>query len=193
MKKTDLDFVRRPRPLRVAGFTLLLLALLGLAALLHEYHQRTAELATLDAQLHRLTQVQRKAAAAVAVDNRTGQQLALELLLAQRVIEQLAMPWDTLFQTLETTLGDDVSLLGVVPDAEKMTLNINAEARSLTAMVAYQTRLADEALFQDVYISSHQTQQQDQQKPVRFLVSARWSTGAAPLAAQPEIRQQAAR
>ena len=76
MKKTDLDFVRRPRPLRVAGFTLLLLALLGLAALLHEYHQRTAELATLDAQLHRLTQVQRKAAAAVAVDNRTGQQRA---------------------------------------------------------------------------------------------------------------------
>jgi len=192
MKKTDLDFVRRPQLLRMAGVILLLLALLGLTALMYVYRQRTAELETLDAQLHRLTQMQRKATAAVAIGNRTSKQLALELLLAQRVIDQLAMPWDTLFQTLETTLGDDVSLLGVVPDAEKMTLNINGEARSLTAMVAYQTRLADDALFQDVYISSHQTQQQDQQKPVRFLVSARWLTGAAPLAKPLEAQQQAA-
>lgn len=192
MRKTDLDFIRRPRPLRVAGVMLLLLSLLGLATLIVEYRQRTAELAALDAQLHRSMQLQRKAAAAVAVDNRSSKQLALELLLAQRVIDQLAMPWDTLFQTLETTLGDDVSLLGVVPDAEKMTLTINAEARTLAAMVAYQTRLADEALFQDVYISSHQTQQQDQQKPVRFLVSARWSTGVAPLTGQAETLQQAA-
>ena len=124
--------------------------------------------------MDKLTQLKRKTNETGLTEKKATKQVQLELTLAQRVIGHLAMPWEPLFQTLESTLGEDVSLLSVIPDTEKMTLSITAEAKNLATMISYQQRLADDPLFQDVYIASHQTQQQDLQKPVRFIINARW-------------------
>ncbi|MDN2709873.1 PilN domain-containing protein [Janthinobacterium sp. SUN118] len=186
MRKLDLDFVRQTRPLKTLGVVLFLFAVSGMALVTHAYLQRKGELDTLQLQMQKLTQLTRKVSETGLTEKKATKQVQLELTLAQRVIGHLAMPWEPLFQTLESTLGEDVSLLSVIPDTEKMTLSVTAEAKNLAAMISYQQRLAGDPLFQDVYIASHQTQQQDLQKPVRFMVNARWVDPALHDAAQAE-------
>jgi Tfp pilus assembly protein PilN len=93
---------------------------------------------------------------------------------------------------VEASVGDQVTLLGVEPDTEKRELRLIAEAKDLDAMLAYARRLQESALFSDAYVVSHQIQQQDPQKPVRFVVNAQWTALAqSSVGAQKVVAQDA--
>lgn len=107
--------------------------------------------------------------------NKTNwEEMHAELKLANRVIERLSMPWDALFREIELSVDEQITLLNVEPDTEKKEIRIIAEAKSLTAMLDYMKRMRTIALFKDAHLLNHQIQQQDPQRPVRFLISANW-------------------
>jgi hypothetical protein len=53
-------------------------------------------------------------------------------------------------------------------------VKINGEAKNFEAMLQYITQLEKREEFGPVYLQSHQIQQQDPDRPVRFSLLATW-------------------
>jgi len=99
--------------------------------------------------------------------------MALEIKHANEVLQQLTLPWGKLFQAMESSSGKQVALLAMEPDAEKQVVKISGEAKDIAAVLDYIRRLAAQQVFSSVYLQSHQIQQQDPEKPVRFVFARR--------------------
>lgn len=173
MRALKLDFVRRPSPFRWLGFFFLAAAVATAAYLLDVYLKRSAELERWEEKYRSLQKAQRKQAPST-VKTAELEHLQSELKAANRIIAHLALPWDALFREVEASVDDQVTLLTVEPDTEKRELRIVAEAKNLEAMLGYMNRVRAISLFKDAYVVSHQIQQQDPQKPLRFVVNSQW-------------------
>lgn len=101
-------------------------------------------------------------------------ELAQEVSNANEVLRQLSVPWETLFQAVESSGSGKVTLLALEPDVEKHQVKINGETKNFKALTNYITQLQGQAVFGSVYLQSHQVQQQDPDKPVRFSLLATW-------------------
>jgi hypothetical protein len=100
---------------------------------------------------------------------------AQEFQRAAAVIEQLSFPWNKLFQAIEENTGEDMALLSIQPDIAARTVMLDAEAKDWGGMVSYIKRLEEDRFFSDVHVISHQTQQSDPDRPVRFKLSCTWA------------------
>jgi len=105
---------------------------------------------------------------------RDGEEQALEVKQANDVLRQLSLPWELLFQSVESAAGNEVALLALEPDMEKRVVKISGEAKNFTALLNYITQLDAQEVFGPVYLQSHQVQQQDPNLPVRFTLLAAW-------------------
>jgi len=172
MRHLSLDFRRRACPAWVGAA--LLAAGLGAAALLGLQHRQLGTETTLaEARLRAQGPAARKKVY-LPVAGRDVQRVALELKVARDVAQQLGMPWDELFRSVEAADAPTVALLGIESTADRQRIQISAEAKNLDAMLRYLQDLEGRSLFSDVYLHNHQIQQQDPQRPVRFTLSATW-------------------
>ncbi len=101
-------------------------------------------------------------------------ELAQEVNNANEVLRQLSVPWEALFQAVESSGSEKVTLLALEPDVEKHQVKINGETKNFKALTRYLAQLQEQAVFGSVYLQSHQVQQQDPDKPVRFSLLATW-------------------
>ncbi len=99
---------------------------------------------------------------------------AQEVSNANVVIRQLGVPWEALFQAVESTGGGKVTLLAISPDIEKRQVKITGEAKDYRILMKYLTRLEEFPVFGSVYLQNHHVQLQDPDRPVRFLLLANW-------------------
>lgn len=102
------------------------------------------------------------------------EQVALEIKQANAIIFELNLPWKELFEAFEVTRNTDIAVLAIEPDAQKGFVRISGEAKSLESLPAYLGYLQKVPLFKDVALLNHQVQQQDPQRPVRFMLQATW-------------------
>ena len=173
MRKLKIDFAERTSRAR-RGSLMLLFAMTIVAAYLGKvYFDLSTDLA--------VWETKRRAAEAILItaSNATGNKeesetTQSEVAAARRIAARLALPWDVLFQEIDGSIGEQVTLLGIEPDIEKKELRIAAEARNLAAMLEYEKRLQTSRLFQNVHVASHQVQLQDSQRPVRFILQTGW-------------------
>lgn len=174
MSALILDYQRRPRAIPWHGVVLLALALIavGLSGLHYlDLSNRAAKIEagveTMEKSLHARTQGGRS-------EGRESRDVAAEIKHANEVLRQLSWPWEALFEAVESSGGKDVSLLGLEPNTEKRQVKISGEAKNIAAMLEYIERLETREVFGTVYLVTHQIQQQDPEKPVRFAVIAVW-------------------
>lgn len=173
MRKLDLNFQPRSRMPSIGGMLLLLLAVLLGGKFYTEYQDVTAKIELTEANLVRLEQLTGRKA--VAHSNRKlSEHESAEFKLAAEVIDQLALPWNKLFGAVEDAADKDVALLSLLPDRRKGTLSIGAEAKNVKVMLDYMRRLNEEKPLKEVALLSHNIQEQDAEKPVRFTLSAKW-------------------
>lgn len=99
---------------------------------------------------------------------------ALEVSQAKSIVQELTLPWGRLFQAIESSGSKDVTLLALEPAPERAVVKIGGEAKNMPALLDYMRRLQDCDAFSAVYLQSHQVQLQDAQKPVRFVLLAKW-------------------
>jgi len=171
MRPLSLDY-RRAAPLPGwIGIAVLLVAL-GMASQtgIH-YRELMGEIARWEA---RLSSLERSLRRGPAVARQAGQPPGLEVKHAGEVVEQLARPWDDLFRAVESAGSEQVALLAIEPDAPRAQVKITGEAKNLAAMLGYIRLLGEKAPLDDVFLQSHQVQQQDPEKPVRFVLRATW-------------------
>lgn len=158
------------------GWPRTVLLALGLAAAagVFAYERRLAgEIAIHEAELGRMKE-QARPRAAVRV-NLGPRQLEEEIQRAKDVIRQLALPWERMFAAIESSDDKGIALLAIQPDAEKRRITIGGEAKNLLAMLNYVRRLETSGVLARVHVTSHEVQQQDPQKPVRFMLEAVWA------------------
>ncbi len=103
------------------------------------------------------------------------ERLKPELKRANEIVQQLATPWDGLFNAIEVFDPNQVALLRIETDMSRHSLTITAEAKSFNGMLGYLRSLGKQAQLTDVYLISHQLLTEDELKPVRFSISANWT------------------
>lgn len=173
MLPIDLDFAPRPK-LRAAGIVLLVAAAASTAAIA-EWHRRiAADTSALEARKSDLARAVRRAPAAFASDRAAGAGRAQEMRAAHRVIGQMTVPWDALFQQLEAATDRDIALLGVHPDANARQVLISGEAKNLRAILEYTRRLERTGVLRSVVVLGHASKPEGAGRAVRFSLSAAW-------------------
>jgi Tfp pilus assembly protein PilN len=84
------------------------------------------------------------------------------------VIRQLNVPWKNMFEDLESMTPMDVALISIEPDGARSTVKLVAEAKSLTPLLNYSSKLQQNGIFGRITYTKHETNEQDTNKPVRL-------------------------
>lgn len=97
---------------------------------------------------------------------------------AGAALAELSTPWSQLLQELEVASAassGSIAVLGIEPDRDKHQIRVLAEARTLPGALAYVERLQKSQALRFPMLESHEVQQKDPQRPVRFQIRADWS------------------
>lgn len=84
------------------------------------------------------------------------------------VIRQLNVPWKEVFSDLEAMTPMDVALISIEPDGSRSMLKLVAEAKSLSTLLSYSSKLQQNGIFGRIAYSKHETNEQDANKPIRL-------------------------
>lgn len=174
MNRLRLDYQRSMKPFPLAG-TILLLGAVAVSILTGDYYHRlTISISEWDDSLNKFEQSSVVQAKGSAHQEMRG--AFQDIKQANEVLRQLTLPWEKLFQAVESSTDREVALLGMEPDVEKHIVNISCEAKNISAMLSFIKRLETRREFGSVYLQSHQIQEVDPEKPVRFSLIAFWRT-----------------
>lgn len=99
---------------------------------------------------------------------------AEEVAAARETVQRLSMPWDELFNALESAASDRVALLAIEPDPKAGTVTISGDSKDYLAALTYVLNLSRAESLRQVRLSRHEVKQNDPQKTVNFSVSAAW-------------------
>lgn len=161
-------------PRRWAGPAMLALTLGGLILAAAYYVELDGTAAGWESRLEQMERRLGMPAHGGRPGSREPKDMVLEVNRANEVLRQITLPWDSLFQAVESAAGKNVALLAMEPDTEKHQVKISGEAKDFAAVLNYITHLEEQAVFGPVYLQGHQVQQGDPDKPVRFSVLAVW-------------------
>ena len=165
-----LDFKRAPRRWSWIGLLLLVVGAAWVAQVVDAERTLSGQIELAETRQETLAQRSHKKPLP-APDAEATQQ---EIRQANTILQRLALPWNTLFQTLESTSGKNIALLSIQPDANKHSVRIGGEAKSLPDLLAYITQLERSHVLNQVYLTSHEVRVEDTEKPVRFALVTHW-------------------
>jgi Tfp pilus assembly protein PilN len=171
MRAVQLDFLHNTRLSARHGGLLLTAGVVAAFIVLSFHGDLKSEARQLESQVAKL---ERRARGLAPIAPRMDASLQQEIRRINEVIDQLAMPWDRLFRSVEGAATERVTLLGIEPDAKSGMVQVSAEASDAEAMFDYVRRLEQQQALSRVYLLQHQREPQNNVRPIRFLVSASW-------------------
>ncbi len=171
MRPVQLDFLKAARNTSGAGVVLLAAGVVAAFVVLSFYGELKSETQQLESQAARL---ERRARGLSPIATPVDASLQQEIRRVNEVIDQLALPWDRLFRSVEGAATDSVALLGIAPDVKSGMVQISAEASDAQAMFDYVRRLGQQGEVTQVYLLQHERERQSTVWPIRFQVSASW-------------------
>ena len=173
MPRIALNFAQTRQPPRAMAWFGLILGLAAVGAVFawqQEYWQPRLNAAEVKLRAARTALAARQPVAQKIDDV----QLAAEWNRASAVASKLNMPWEKLFATFEAEAERHVGLLSLEPDVTKGELILTAEAKNFEEMLAYYRMLQTQDNLSAVILHTHQVNQQDREKPIRFRITAKW-------------------
>jgi Tfp pilus assembly protein PilN len=180
MHALRLDYQRSNKPVPWLGLGVLLAALAALALMGGYYRTLNQRIDFWESKVDRIERLSsHRAPASRPLDEQAVRARMLEVKQANQVLRQLSLPWNALFNAVETSGGQSIALLSMESDMQKGTLKISGEAKDLNALLTYVRKLSTREVFSGVFLQNHQIQQTDPEKPLRFSLLA-YRKGAAP-------------
>lgn len=179
MRALHLDFQRVYRPVPWLGLGLLLAAPLALGMVVGHYQAVTAEMRLWEGKAEQAARRSAQGATASrALSEQAARAQVIEVNLANQVVHQLRLPWNTLFTAVEAAARPDIALLALEPDMQNGSVKIGGEAKDFDALLSYVKDLSKREVFGTVVLQNHQIQRDVPEKPVRFNLIAQWRGGA---------------
>jgi hypothetical protein len=171
MRAVQLDFLHSGRRRSGSAVVLLAAALVGAFVVVSMHTELTSEAAHFESQAAKL---ERRTRGLAPIAQPLDDSLKQEIRRVNEVIEQLALPWERLFSSVEGATTEAVVLLDIAPDAKSGMVQISAQAADAQSMFDYVKRLEQQGELSQVYLLQHQRERQNPERPIRFLVSASW-------------------
>jgi Tfp pilus assembly protein PilN len=97
-----------------------------------------------------------------------------ELIAVQGAIVELKLPWDELFNMLESLKMPQVRLLTIEPNPKQHKLRLTAESASTEDMFDYVAALTKQPLLSHVFLLTHERSEDGRELPIGFVIEATW-------------------
>jgi Tfp pilus assembly protein PilN len=154
----------------LASIALCLSALFVISSMYQRRHERDARIHHDDALRTALPLPQKKRPIPQAQANAVN-----------TAILHLNLAWQDIEEAIDAATPESVALLSLEPAPATRTLHIVAEAKTSNDMFDYVEELKQQPFFIGAVLSSHDTNTQDANKPLRFELEAQWQAqGTAP-------------
>jgi hypothetical protein len=166
----ELDFAGRSRG-GLRGAVLAAVGVLALVAVVVQLHSLGTQRAGLELRQQAQARERERRAAPATLAGLKAQDAA-------KTVRELTTPWSALLAELESASKDNagtVAVLLIEPDHAKHRVHVTAEARNLELAISYVQRLRKVHSLHFPMLDSHEIVKEDQERPVRFQVSADWS------------------
>ena len=166
---------------RRSGYALGVLGLAVLAVVLYEFNLSMNEVAYWDLKIAGMERrVERKSGSAGSVPAAVARmnespEIKREIRKANAVLNELDLPWETLFDAIEYASGHDVALLSFQPDPSSRRMRIGGEAKNVSAMLEFVGALEREPALKDAHLLKYEVKHDDPYRPVTFSLTATWA------------------
>lgn len=178
MSRLKLRFPYRDQSAPQLDMLLLLLGLLIVVAVYLQFRYLVEETNFWSNRVERMEkQQQQKAAPRMRGTSRIrefSQEIGKEVAQANGVLDQLNLPWEELFDSIEQAATGDIALLSLQPNFASRSLRLNGEAKSMTELLDFVEALERERVFENVHLLNYKIKQDNPHRPVTFLLQAEW-------------------
>jgi len=178
MPRLRLKFPDRGQSVPHIDFSILLIGLLVLAGVLLQFRQVTEEVNHWANRVERLEkQQQQKAAPRTRSTPRIkefSQEIRKEITQANAILDQINLPWETLFDAIEHAATDEIALLSLQPNVASRILRLSGEAKSMSELLDFVEALERELVFENVHLLNYKVKQDNPHRPIIFLLTAAW-------------------
>ena len=178
MPRLKLKFPDRGQAVPHIDFALLLIGLLVLGGVFWQFRQITEEVNYWTNRVERLEkQQQQKAAPRSRAASRVkefSQEIRKEVTQANAILDQISLPWETLFDAIEHAATEQIALLSLQPNVGSRTLRISGEAKSMAELLDFVEALERELVFENVHLLNYKIKQDNPHRPIIFLLTAAW-------------------
>jgi hypothetical protein len=103
-----------------------------------------------------------------------GPELSRRIVAANAVIDDLAVPWEALFDALQSVDARGLALLSLTPDSRQHGRRRAGAARSVPELLAYVDRLAALPMLAQVRLEGYSTVPRDGVEVVAFTLGTTW-------------------
>ena len=178
MSRLKLKFPYREQSIPQIDITILLVGLLVLLVVLLQYRHITEEVNHWSSRVERLEKLQQQKNAPRARSTSRirefGQEIRKEVAQANAVLDQINLPWEALFDSLEHAATEEIALLSLQPNVSSRTLRISGEARNMSELLDFVESLEREPVFENVHLINYRIKQDNPHRPITFLLTAAW-------------------
>ncbi len=166
MKPVWLDYQRPAPNAKGASWLLLMAGLLAGVAVIGSYFEAQDSIAELAYRIEKKQRAIERQRLSERIDQKEDGPPT------QRLAKNTLARWEQLFGALEQATDETVTLLALDPGESEVSLS--GEAKNFAAATAYVKRLEATGVLTEVHVLSHELAKDHPQKPVRFVLSARW-------------------
>jgi Tfp pilus assembly protein PilN len=177
MSRLKLKFPYQEQSIPHIDYAILLIGLLILGGVFLQYRYITEEVNYWTNRVERLEKQQQQKAAPRARSTRVrefSQEIRKETAQANNVLNQINLPWETLFDSIESAATEQIALLSLQPNVANQTLRISGEARNMSELLDFVEALERELVFENVHLLNYKIKQDNPHRPIIFLLTATW-------------------
>jgi hypothetical protein len=178
MPRLRLKFPDHGQSVPRIDFTVLLIGLLVLAGVLLQFRQITEEMNYWTNRVERLEkQQQQKTVPRTRGTPRVkefSQEIRKEIIQANAILDQINLPWEALFDSIEQAATEEIALLSLQPTVPNRTLRISGEAKNMSELLDFVEALERELTFENVHLLNYKIKQDNPHRPIVFLLTAAW-------------------
>jgi Tfp pilus assembly protein PilN len=172
VRTLDLDFLRTERKGTRLGPLLLVAGVVAVGAVVWRDRMLAEQAYVLNQRIGDTRSLAQRSPP-VAPDTRDPKLVAQEVVRANAVLANLAVPWDALFGELESAANPNVALLSIQPEAGGRKVQLAGEARRFDDLLAYVAKLDGTPGFANVFLTEHEMRGAAD-RGVSFTIAADW-------------------
>jgi Tfp pilus assembly protein PilN len=177
MSRLKLKFPYQEQSIPHIDYAILFIGLLILGGVFLQYRYITEEVNYWTNRVERLEKQQQQKAAPRARSTRVrefSQEIRKETAQANTVLNQINLPWEALFDSIESAATEQIALLSLQPNVANQTLRISGEARNMSELLDFVEALERELVFENVHLLNYKIKQDNPHRPIIFLLTATW-------------------